>query len=414
MKSIYTLYKNAFSGLPRNIWLLALVMLINRSGTMVLPFMSVYLTQHLHFSVGQSGIILSLFGAGSVIGALIGGRLSDSWGCKQVQLVSLILGGVLFLTMVLAKTFEAVAVMVVITAIVSEALRPANSASVAHFCTPETRTRAYSLSRLATNLGFAVGPTLGGIMAYYSYEWLFVADGLTCIAAGILLQIFLPKVEPTHKHEPVHTIDKKDFKRQNSPYRDTFYLFFVTLVSMYATGFFQFFSTLPLHYKLNCGLDEFTIGMLMSLNGAVIVLVEMVVVYKLQHKSEPMRIIMVGVGLMLLSYLILVVEAQAFVAIVAYVLVISFSEILSMPFMSTFVLERSRPSTRGQYMALYTVAYSVAHIVAPILGTQVVAWAGFAMLWKVLIFISLVTIIGFVALNAFQSKYQTVGNEANV
>lgn len=414
MKSIYLLYKNAFSGLPRNIWLLALVMLINRSGTMVLPFMSVYLTQHLHFSVAQSGLILSLFGAGSVVGALIGGKLSDSWGCKQVQLLSLFLGGVLFLTMILAKTFEAVAVMVVITAIVSEALRPANSAAVAYFCTPETRTRAYSLSRLSTNLGFAVGPTLGGMMAYYSYEWLFVADGLTCMAAGILLQIFLPKVEPSPKHEMAHISDQKAFKRKNSPYHDTLYLFFVVLVSLYATGFFQFFATLPLHYKLNCGLDEFTIGLLMSLNGAVIVVVEMVVVYKLQHKSEPTRIIVVGVGLMLLSYLILAIEAQLVVAVVAYVLMISFSEILTMPFMSTFVLERSRPSTRGQYMALYTVAYSVAHIIAPILGTQVVAWAGFAMLWKVLIVFSLVTMIGFGLLNVFQKKLQAVGSEANV
>ncbi|SFB72084.1 Predicted arabinose efflux permease, MFS family [Flexibacter flexilis DSM 6793] len=414
MKSIYTLYKNAFSGLPRNIWLLAFIMLINRSGTMVLPFMSVYLTHHLHFSVVQSGIILSLFGAGSVVGALIGGKLSDSWGCKQVQLGSLVLGGMLFLVLVLAKTFEAVAVMVVITAIASEALRPANAASVANFCTPETRTRAYSLSRLSNNLGFALGPTLGGIMAHYSYEWLFVADGLTCISAGILLQIFLPKVPPTHAHDTLHVADQKEFKRKNSPYRDTFFVVFVVLVSLYATGFFQFFSTLPLHYKLNCGLDEFSIGLLMSLNGVVIVLVEMVVVYKLQHKSEPTRIIMVGVGLMLLSYLILAVEAQALWAIVAYVLIISFSEILAMPFMSSFVVERSRPSTRGQYMALYTVAYSVAHIISPILGTQLVEWVGFAMLWNVLIVFSLVTLMGFVMLNAFQRKHQIVGNEASV
>src|SRR5258706_11244487 len=86
-----SLYKNAFHGLSRNTWFLSLVMLVNRSGTMVIPFMTMYCTQKLHFTLPQAGTVMALFGGGAMVGAYIGGRITDKLGFYAQQFASLLL-----------------------------------------------------------------------------------------------------------------------------------------------------------------------------------------------------------------------------------------------------------------------------------------------------------------------------------
>src|SRR5688572_23492455 len=99
MKRILSLYSNAYGGLSREAWLLAVVMFINRSGAMVVPFLSVYLTESMGFTLRQAGILLSLFGVGSMCGTFLGGWLTDRIGHFKVQLGSLVFGGLWFFVM---------------------------------------------------------------------------------------------------------------------------------------------------------------------------------------------------------------------------------------------------------------------------------------------------------------------------
>src|SRR5215510_2378406 len=91
------LYKNAYTGLSRRTWYLSLVMLINRSGTMVVPFMTMYCTQSLHFSITQAGFVMGLFGLGAIVGAMIGGRITDRFGFYPLQVGALLFGGIMFI-----------------------------------------------------------------------------------------------------------------------------------------------------------------------------------------------------------------------------------------------------------------------------------------------------------------------------
>src|SRR5437868_8497176 len=105
-----SLYKNAYHGLSRSTWWLALVMLINRSGTMVVPFMTMYLTQHLGVSIGKAGFVMSLFGLGAIVGALIGGKLTDKLGYYYIQIVTLIGGGVMFIVLGQMHNYPAICI----------------------------------------------------------------------------------------------------------------------------------------------------------------------------------------------------------------------------------------------------------------------------------------------------------------
>src|SRR5580658_7281785 len=129
----FALYKQAYSGLSRSTWLLCLVMLVNRSGTMVIPFMTIYLTQpSMGYSIGQAGIVMGLFGLGAVCGGLLGGRLTDKFGFYPVQLITLGGGGIMFILLGQMKSSPLICIFTFFLSLINDAFRPANSTAIAH------------------------------------------------------------------------------------------------------------------------------------------------------------------------------------------------------------------------------------------------------------------------------------------
>ena len=122
-----SLYKNAFKGLSRNTWFLSAVMLVNRSGTMVIPFMTMYCTQKLHFSLPQAGTVMALFGGGAIVGAYFGGKITDKTGFYKQQVASLLLGGIMFIVVGFLKTYMSLCVGTFILSVCNESFRPVAS-----------------------------------------------------------------------------------------------------------------------------------------------------------------------------------------------------------------------------------------------------------------------------------------------
>jgi predicted MFS family arabinose efflux permease len=380
MRSILLLYRNAYGGLSRPAWMMSLVMLINRSGSMVTPFLGVYLTEQMGYGLKEAGIVMSVYGMGSVCGAFLGGWLTDKVGHFKVQFFSLTIGGSLYFTLLQLHTFHSIAIGVFILSLVNDCLRPANASSIASYARPENITRAFSLNRMAINLGFSVGPAVGGALAAVSYNWLFIADGATCIMAGLFFFIYFRNRQGS---KPAKAADKAaPAEPTRSPYKDGYYLLFAALCCVFAILFFQLFSTLPLYYKQVYNLPEGRIGLLMGLNGAIVFLLEMIIVYKLGERARKAILISGGLFMLGLSFVLLNLMEHLAVLYIAMVL-LSISEILAMPFMATITTERSGAANRGAYMGLYSIAYAVAHVFSPYLGTTIVANWGFATLWWV-------------------------------
>lgn len=223
IKQTISLYKTSFTGLSKEVWLLSIIMLINRSGTMVLPFMTLYLTSsEVNRGLTDAGIVMGLFGLGSIIGAYFGGKFSDKIGFYKVQLFALFGGGIMFIVLGQMKSYSLICLFTFLLSIVNEAFRPANSSAIAFYSSPENRTRSYSLNRLAINLGWSIGASFGGLIASYHYELLFWVDGITNILATILLFSFFKPI-----FKPKDNMNKeKNFPINFSAYRDKTYLFF--------------------------------------------------------------------------------------------------------------------------------------------------------------------------------------------
>lgn len=372
-----SLYRNAYGGLSRSTWWLSLVMLINRSGTMVVPFMTMYMTQHIGVSLSRAGFVMSLFGAGAVLGALIGGKLADRFGAYYVQLSTLAGGGIMFILLGQMRTYSSICIITFLLAMVNEAFRPANSVAVAHYSKEENRTRSYSLNRLAINLGWAVGGALGGFLASINYELLFWVDGATNISGAILLWLVLA---PSRNKATQKAVTQKI--KGITAYRDRHYIFFIVLVFFFAMCFFQLFTTLPVFYRVQFQLPVLFIGMAMALNGLLITLFEMVTIFTLEGRRPLLHFISAGISMIATAYLLLNLPFDGKVLLVVLVtFLFTFGEILSMPFMNSFWISRTQPYNRGQYAGLYTVAWASAQATGPFVGSVVAENFGYTTLW---------------------------------
>ncbi len=391
LKATAQTYQNAYSGLSRSTWLLSLIMLINRSGTMVVPFMTLYLTSpKMGYTVGQAGVVFGLFGLGAFCGAYLGGKLTDKIGYYPVQLITLTGGGILFIVLGQMKSYSLICLFTFLVSFVGEAFRPANSTAIAFYSNEQNRTRSYALNRLAINLGWAVGSAIGGVLAKINYELLFWIDGITNIMAAFVMLIFL---KPVKRKINVDTIQPSN--SATTALRDKTFMLFIIVTALFASCFFQVFTNLPVYLKNNLLLSEPYIGLLMAINGIIIAIIEMVLVYKLEGKRKSMVYITAGVALTGISFWLLNIPFNgAFIAF-AMIILITFGEILAMPFMNSYWISRTQTTNRGQYAALYTMAWSAAQTLGPMGGAQLAQHFGFTVLWWVVGGLSIVAALAF-------------------
>jgi len=388
--SFIQLYKQAYSGLSRNSWYLSIVMMINRSGTMVVAFMSVYCAKKLHFDMEHAGYIMALFGAGSICGGFIGGKLTDNFGFYDLQVGALVTGGLLFFVLGYQHTFLSLGICAFVLSLCNESVRPANSAAVAHYSSDENKTRSVSLNRLAINLGWAVGGGLGGFIAAVDYHLLFWVDGGTNILAAVLLMILMPKAKIV---KTMKARDKSSFRI--SAYRDRTYLLFILLGTLFFVCFYEFMIMEPAFYKIDWHFSERFIGFLLALNGVIIAFVEMVLIHNLEGRRHGLVYITGGILLGGAGFVLINLVPPTAVMAILIVIIITFSEMLTMPFMNAFWIGRSIHHNRGEYAALYSMAWSSAQIVAPIIGGVMIARGGFSLLWWMLAGLCLASSAGF-------------------
>ncbi|HUK14107.1 MAG TPA: MFS transporter [Thermoanaerobaculaceae bacterium] len=367
-------YRAAFTGLPREVWILAVAMLVNRSGTMVLPFMSLYLITKLGFGVVAAGRVLSLYGVGAIVGGYLGGVLSDRHDPVRVQVVSLIGTGVGFFALSLARGTLAVALAVVGLSMIAECFRPALFAAVARFSAPAVRTRSLALIRLAVNLGMSFGPAIGGFLAVRHYGWLFAVDALTCWGAAAILAARL-----TGRVEPAAGPHAARAAAASTPWRDRPFLLFLGAMLALGVVFFQISSTMTLYFRQAYGFPEDTIGLLLALNTVIIVAVEMVLVRAMEHRNH-LAIAAVGALLVCSGFALLPFgRSRAFAALT--IVVWTAGEMLSLPMTNAVAASRATGPATGRYLGAYWLAFSAAFVLAPAIGTAVYQSLGPSVLW---------------------------------
>jgi predicted MFS family arabinose efflux permease len=378
-------YVGSFKDLRREVWLLAFITLINRAGTMVIPFLSLYLTENRGFSLEDVGWILTFFGLGSVVGSWIGGKLVDRIGHYKTMALSLLTSGVFFIFLQFPTSFWGICTGIFLVMVLADAFRPAVFVAINAYSKPQNRTRSVTLIRLAINLGFSAGPAVGGlIISSAGYSGLFWVDGITCMLAGILLLKLLHPKKAIANPTEILNLPKSIMK-------DRPYLFFIGALILFGFVFLQFFSTMPLFYARVHFLTEFQIGLLLGLNGFLIFLFEMPLIKYLEAKNRsPLIHVITGTILVGISFLLINLTGWTGILVVSMVFLV-IGEMIAFPFSNSFALKRAEGGKQGSYMALYSIAFSIGHIFGHNSGMQLINSFGYTLTWNVMILLSLLS-----------------------
>ncbi|NAS11187.1 MFS transporter [Poritiphilus flavus] len=392
MKTLYLNYINSFKGLSSEVWWLALITLINRAGTMVIPFLSLYLTNDLGLSLENVGIIMTSFGLGSLVGSWLGGKLTDLFGYYRVMLISLVLTGILFISIQFLSDFWVLSGGIFILMIVADAFRPASLVALSAYSKPENKTRSVTLIRLAINLGFSAGPAVGGlIIATLGYGGLFWVDGGTCIAAGILLWSLL-------NPRKAKVLDQVKNSAPKSAYRDLPYGLFIGSMVLYGFIFVQYFSTMPLYYKEERLLSEYEIGLLLGMNGLLIFTFEMPLIKFMESRPwSKIGNIIAGLFLVLMSFFVLNLSSWGGIVVIG-MLLMTLGEMIIFPFSNAFAMDRAKRGNQGEYMALYSIAFSISHVFAHNSGMLSISQYGYEITWYAAALVGLLGILLLLAL----------------
>lgn len=405
MKNYLLLYINNFKGFTREIWVLTLITFINRAGAMVMPFLTQFLYKNFYFSLNEVGWMLACIGCGSFVGSYIGGRLTDKFGFYMVMLCSLFLTGFGFICLLFLYQFEEFCIGLFLLTAVADMYKPAMYVAVGNFTHRLNRTRALSLIRLSINLGIVTGPIIGGFLAATkNYDNLFWIDGLTCLIAIILFMLLIDETKILLKYKGSKTTKAKTIGLA-LPLQDLNFNLFLLASFVTAFLFFQLFSTIPLYNSNALKLSENQIGILLSLNGLVVFLFEMPIIAFLEkRKIQLTQIIFLGSFFMAAGFLSLLLSAFLGFVILSIIL-ITFGQILTFSFANTFAFRRAKQGYEGQYMAFYSMSFSLAQIISPKISLHIIEQFNYFSNWILMLF------VGIFGIGLYYFLHQKISNE---
>jgi predicted MFS family arabinose efflux permease len=368
---IVALYRDAFGGLPRLTWLLCLAAFLNRCGAMVVPFLGLYAKDRFGYSPAEAGVVLSVYGLGSVTGSWLGGLGADRIGPVRIQILALFATGGWMIAMPNVLTPGWLEASVFVLAVLNEAFRPGSITAVATSCEPRLRRKALSLNRLALNLGWSFGPTIGGYLVAVDFVWMFWVDGATCALAALFLATCLGGYNPPR-------VVAAAGERPGRPFRDRNFLWLMAANVVVLIAFMQYFTTGARVFE-DAGYSTKTIGWFLAVNPVCITLFEMLVVHLLRDRPA-LPVVAIGSLIVGAGYLVLLLPFGAAGILVAMALVAG-GELLQMPLLGAHVNDHAPAHARGAYNGAYGMTFSTGLILAPLFGGWLYEQHGDDALW---------------------------------
>ncbi len=363
MNPIHPTLLSRLRALPRPVWILFLGTFLNKFGTFVLPFLTLYLTRR-GFTLTDAGMAMSAYGIGSLMASGLGGCLADTLGRRKTIVLSMFSVALAMMLLSQSRSLAAIVAATWFAALTGELYRPASSALLADLVPPELRVTAFSAYRMAFNAGFAFGPATAGFLAERGYFWLFAGDAATSVLFGVIALTLLPRGVQNRSVEGGWIADLRVLTADREFHRVLFGAFIIGVV------FLQVSSTFSLHIT-RLGFSAATYGAILSLNGVLVTFCELPMT-SVTGRFRPWH-------MMALGYLLIAVGfgcnafAHTLPALIACVVIFTFGEMATFPVSSAYIAGLAPAHLRGRYMGVYALVWSAGLIVAPQLGLRLFA-----------------------------------------
>ena len=361
--------------LPHDMWVIFFTTLINRAGTMVLPFLTLYLTSQRKIGAAEAGLVIAVYGFGALLTAPVMGRISDKVGSLKIMKGSLIFSGISLFIFSFIRDYNLILAIAFMWAVINESFRPANMSLISEVTNPSQRRTAFALNRLAINLGMSIGPVVGGFLSLVNFSLLFYVDGITAIAAGIYL--IFAKINLTT--DEVSSVQQEEKEIKLSVLKDKSYLFFLAGIIPVTFVFFQHFGAMPLFVVKDLGYTTADFGLFVAVNTVLIIIIE-VPLNELMSKWSYKSSLFLGALLCSIGFggMALIKES---IGLIVTIIIWTFGEMIFFPSTASYVSEVAPPKRRGEYMGYYQMTFSLGFMLGPWIGTAIYENYGAFNLW---------------------------------
>lgn len=380
--SVFVRLLRPYRALPAAVLILCFGSFLNRAGSFVLLFMTIYVSEQMQFGVTFAASCFGAFGAGCLIASMVGGQLADRFGRKVIMLLALSGGIVSILLLSTADSRAEFLILMFAFSVTMEMYRPAASAMISDLAGTQERPHAFGLMYIAYNLGFAVAAPLGGFLAEHSFQWLFIGDAMTTGLYAILIALFISETSPAGTSDALEADSEPQFVSWSAAIhkilQDTTFLLFSLAVLLTSIVFMQAFSTLPIHLS-QLGYSKEEIGLLLSVNGLLIVFLQIPFTNFLNRFHRIVVILLgellIAVGFGLTTFA--VIKPMILMTIVIW----TTGEVIQASFKQTVVADLAPQDMRGRYMGAFGFCHAVGLTIGAPAGGWILEHYGADALW---------------------------------
>jgi len=381
---------DSLRGFPAAFWWLVGGVFVNRLGSFVIPFLSVYLTERRGLSMGRAGLVVSILGIGAVAASLAGGLLADRWGRRRTMLLSAGFSGILMMALGSVEPLPLVAALLLFLGFFADLFRPAMQAAVADLVAPERRIAAFGITYWAVNLGWSFAQPTAGLLTSWSWLALFVGDGLTTLLFGLLVWWRVPETRPpeaVRAAESSHPLAGLRLALSDRDYRPflIFQLLFVLVLWQSAVA-------QPLDLMAGRGMSKALYGLVASLNPVLVVLLQPSIVAAVARR-DPARVMAASALATGLGYGLFAVGTSPWLY-AGGILLYTLGEIGNIAVAPAVVAALAPVAHRGVYQGAWTMTWGAAHLLAPALGGFGLQRLGSAGFWSACLALGVAVALG--------------------
>lgn len=391
----------SLSGFDRQVWLLVVAEIINVFGTSIIrTFLAIYMFNEMHVPMETIGIALCLTSLAGVVAIYAGGSIADAWGRKTVlvaglatQVAAYVLIGVAIQASV---PFLALLAVLALSSLVEGLYRSVPDAMIADVVEPGKRVEAFSLVRMGANLGWVIGPVLGGVMLLLvPFCWVFYVAAGTTFVYLLIARFELRETRSTGSSE------KLSFRYITDIVRDRSFLAFALLGAFMVIPYQQLYTLLSVYSSDVVRLDEFWVGALFTLSGAMVVLFQYPI--SLKVREGRLTTMLALSALVFASGFGVLALSTAFVVPFICMAVATVAEMIWSPATSTLQANMAPEDRRGRYFGFAGLFSSLGFALGPLLGGRLMGTFGGepSTMWAVVGLMFVACAVGFLLLNRF-------------
>jgi MFS family permease len=400
MKDIYNEY-------PRIFWILMVITFVDRiGGALLFPFFALYITSKFDVGMTAVGGLFAAFAVSSFAGSAIGGALTDRFGRKGVIIFGLFASSASALAMGFSDSYEMFFALAFFVGILTDVAGPAHQAMVADILPEEKRADGYGILRIAFNLSVTIGPAIGGLLAAKSYLTLFITDAAISLVTVVLIWLFIPETKPqADPGEPEPTV-ASSFAGYGKIFRDTAFILFLGAVMLQVFTYMNMNTTLGVYLRNEHGTSEWHYGMLLSLNAAMVVLMQFPITRRIKA-YPPMLMMAFGTLLYAIGFAMYGFVSFYYLFVVAMV-IITIGEMIVSPVAQALVASFAPENMRGRYMAFSGFSWGIPFAIGPYFAGLIIDGPNPQYLWYVAGFIGVLSAIGFLGLQRVRNREAVV------